>query len=91
MRHKKLISHVSNRYQIDENSILKNDTRHHISKIRRELMFILYNFMDYERKEISSIFNMQVQSVDKQLQIIQNDFEMDKKYRQLLISYLDEI
>ena len=54
-------------------------------------MFILYNFMDYERKEISSIFNMQVQSVDKQLQIIQNDFEMDKKYRQLLISYLDEI
>jgi hypothetical protein len=47
--------------------------------------------MDYERKEISSIFNMQVQSVDKQLQIIQNEFEMDKKYRQLLISYLDEI
>lgn len=91
MRHQKLISHVSNRYQIDENSILKNDTRHHICKIRRELMFILYNFMDYERKEISYIFNMQVQSVDKQLKIIQDDFEIDKKYRQLLISYLDEI
>jgi hypothetical protein len=54
-------------------------------------MFILYNFLDYEKNEISKILNMQVQSITKQLQIIQNDFEMDKKYRQLLISYLDEI
>jgi hypothetical protein len=90
MRHKKLIKYVSNIYEIDENSITKNDTRHHICKIRREIMFILYNFLDYEKSEISKILNMEVQSITKQLQIIQNDFEMDKKYRQLLISYLDE-
>jgi len=90
MLHKKLIKYVANIYEIDENSIIKNDTRHHICKIRREIMFILYNFMDYEKNEISQILNMQVQSITKQLQIIQNDFEIDKKYRQLLISYLDE-
>jgi chromosomal replication initiation ATPase DnaA len=91
MRHEKLIQNVCDFYKIDSSSILQNDTKHNISKIRREIMFVMYNFLDYERKEISSIFNMQVQSIDKQLEKVQNDFEFDKKYRQLLISYLDEI
>lgn len=90
MRHDNLIQTVCDHYKIEPISILKNDTRHNICKARREIMFIMYNFFEYERKELSYIFNMQVQSIDKQLEKVQNEFEIDKKYRQLLISYLDK-
>jgi hypothetical protein len=39
---------------------------------------------------MQQIFDLSRQSIKIALETIQTDFENDKKYRQLLISYLDE-
>jgi hypothetical protein len=90
MTHEKLIKKICDHYSIDQKWIRNYSQSPKIVKIKREMIFVLYNFLDYEVFQMQQIFDLSRQSIKIALETIQTDFENDKKYRQLLISYLDE-
>ena len=90
MTHEKLIKKICDHYSIDQKGMRNYSQSPKIVKIKREIIFVLYNFLDYEVFQLQHIFDLSRQSIKIALETIQTDFENDKKYRQLLISYLDE-
>ena len=91
MTHEKLIKKICDHYSIDQKWMSNYSQSPKIVKVKREIIFVLYNFLDYEVFQLQHIFDLSRQSIKIALETIQTDFENDKKYRQLLISYLDEI
>lgn len=90
MTHEKLIKKICDHYSIDQKLMKNYSQSPKIVKVKREIIFVLYNFLDYEVFQLQHIFGLSRQSINVALEAIQTDFENDKKYRQLLISYLDE-
>lgn len=90
MRHEKIIKKICDHYSIDQKWMRNYSQSPKIVKVKREIIFVLYNFLDYEKPQLMEIFDLTLKSINLALETIQNQFEIDKKYRQLLISHLDK-
>ena len=83
-----IINNICLYYNVDNQTILSKNCTRKIVRIREQIAFILYNFLDFEEIEISKLLNVHQHSIYVYIKRVQEDFDIDKNLRKLLVSFL---